>query len=156
MLLIFKVHFFSFGPLGSSGFAERTRAGQSTTETLRIHPHVYTSTSQRLREKLMLTVHGYSHIPLVPPKRISVPAATVHVLFHTNWCVGIQTDLTRLERRQHITWMYTPSSQLRVAMWVCEALNYFTSLSSHYFHLHSSTLSFHLPQLKRGFSIQAK
>lgn len=127
--------FLSFTPLGSSSFAERTRPWQSTTETLRMHPQV-SSTSQRLREKLMLAVHGYSCIPRVPHQRISVPVATICVLFHTNWCVGTQTDLTGLERRQHITWMYAPDSRLCVAMWVCEARNYLMSLSSRYFHLH--------------------
>ncbi len=42
--------YLSFTPLGSSGFAERTRPCQSTTETLRMHPRVFSSTSQRQRE----------------------------------------------------------------------------------------------------------
>lgn len=114
------VFFFSssFVPLGSSGFAERTRPGQSTTETLRMHSRVFSSTLQRLREKLMLTVHGYSFIPLVPHQRLSAQVATVCVLFHTNWCMGIQTELTGLERRQHVTWMYTPSIRCgNVSLW---------------------------------------
>ncbi len=144
--------YLSFTPLGLSGFAERTRPWQSTTETLRMHPRVFSSTSQRLREKLMLAVHGYSCIPRVPHQRISVPVATLCVLFHTNRCVGTQTDLTGLEQRQHITWMYDSDSQLGVAMWVCEARNYLMSLSSRLSLLSPSSFLFCL-QLKQGISI---
>lgn len=113
--------FSSFVPLGSSGFAERTRPGQSTTETLRMHYRVFSSTLQRLREKLMLTVHGYSCTPLVPHQRLSAQVATVCVLFHTNWAHGWNGGNTSHECTLH---------QLGVAMWVCEALNYFMSLSA--------------------------
>lgn len=92
----------SFVPLGSSGFAESSRPGQSTTETLRMHPRVFPSTLQRLREKLMLTAHDQFQWPLC-------------VLFHTNWSHRAGAETTHHMNVHSI-------SQLGVAMWVCEAL----------------------------------